>query len=409
VGLIEITPSYDLAAVSNVGNATSNTIQFTNSDTGFVTTANATIGKTLTVEGFRITAQAEANDDLQAITLAGADTNQAIHITNANDSTGPYSGALQIGTNLGQFGGLGVAGNVHVGRGVYTQDLDVAGNAIIRGDLSVLGTTTTIDTDNLRVQDPIIELGKDNTASPVVDLGLIMTRPSDSSNVAVIFDESTDTLELGYTDGGASDTTITMDDSAPLSVNVNGNLSVSSNVEVGTANLFVDTVNSRVGIGTTEPGATLEVTGNAFVSGDLEIAGNLGSSLVNLIYPIGAIYISVNSTDPGTIWSGTTWAAFGAGKTLVGLDSGDADFNQVEETGGAKTHTLTINQMPAHNHSYQDRVRNIAPAAQSGTNRYEPSGVSNIEYNRTTGSKGGTQAHNNLQPYIVTYMWKRTA
>jgi hypothetical protein len=277
VGLIEITPSYDLAAVSNVGNATSNTIQFTNSDTGFVTTANATIGKTLTVEGIRITAQAEANDDLQAITAAGAVTDRVIHITNANDSTDPYSGALQIGTNLGRFGGLGVAGNVHVGRGVYTQDLDVAGDAIIRGDLSVLGTTTTIDTDNLRVQDPIIELGKDNTASPVVDLGLIMTRPSDSSNVAVIFDESTDTLELGYTDGGASDTTITMDDSAPLSVNVNGNLSVTSNVEVGTANLFVDTTNSRIGVNTSSPTESLDVVGNM----NLQHVSNVASIKLN--------------------------------------------------------------------------------------------------------------------------------
>jgi hypothetical protein len=262
VGLIEITPSYDLAAVSNVGNSTSNTIQFTNPGTGIVTTGNVTVGKTLTVEGFRITAQAEANDDLQAITLAGADTNQVISITNATDSTGPYTGALQIGTNTGNYGGVGVAGNVHVGRGVYTQDLDVGGDAIIRGDLSVLGTTTTIDTDNLRVQDPIIELGKGNAASPVVDLGLVMTRPSGSSNVAVIFDESSDTLEIGYTEGSASDAAIAMD-TAPLSVNVNGNLSVSSNVEVGTANLFVDTVNSRVGIGTTEPSGQLELVGDS--------------------------------------------------------------------------------------------------------------------------------------------------
>jgi hypothetical protein len=58
-------PSYDLEAVSNVGNVTSNTIQFTNPDTGIVATGNVTVGKTLTVEGFRITAQAEANDDLK--------------------------------------------------------------------------------------------------------------------------------------------------------------------------------------------------------------------------------------------------------------------------------------------------------------------------------------------------------
>jgi hypothetical protein len=291
VGLIEIIPSYDLAAVSNVGNTTSNTIQFTNPDTGIVATGNVSVGKTLTVEGFRITAQAEANDDLQAITLAGADTNQAIHITNASDSESPYTGALQIGTATDAFGGLGVAGNVHIGRGLFvdgdtlvvdsTNDrvgigktnpdatLDVDGNAIIRGDLSVLGTTTTIDTENLRVQDPIIELGKDNAGTG--DLGLIMTRPSGSSNVAIIFDENADTLEIGYTDNDASATDITMV-STPLSVNINGDLSVTSNVGVG---------------------------GELNVSGNLEVSGNVSDlnvvSNVNMLHTSNTASIKLNS------------------------------------------------------------------------------------------------------------------
>lgn len=313
VGTIEIIPSYDLAAVSNVGNVTANTIIFTNETQGFVATGNATIGSTLTVSGFRITAAAAAEDDLEAITTAGATTSKAIHITNDTDSTTPYTGALQIGTNTGANGGLGVAGNVHVNQGVYTQDLSVSGEIV-------------------------------------------------------------------------------------------------SNLAVNTDDLFVDIVNSRVGVGTTEPGATLEVTGNAYISGDLDIAGNLGSSLVNLIYPIGAVYISVNSADPGTIWSGTTWVAFGAGRTLVGIDSGDTDFDQVEETGGAKTHTLTTAQLPSHEHSYADRARTIS--AQGGypnpTAQYNPN-LATEDVTRTTGSAGSGQAHNNMQPYIVTYMWKRTA
>jgi hypothetical protein len=273
VGLIEIIPSYDLEAVANVGNSTSNTIQFTNPGTGIVATGNVTVGKTLTVEGFRITAQAASVDTLDSITtddpaegkINSGVTDNPIHITNATDSEDPYTGALQIGTSTGAFGGLGVAGNVHVGRGVYAQDLDVDGDAIIRGDLSVLGTTTTIDTDHLRVQDPIIELGKDNAGTG--DLGLVMTRPSGSSNVAVIFDESADTLEIGYTQSNASDTDIAMRTAAiePLSVNVNGNVSVgkeltvTGNVAVGTNKLFIDTVGGNVGIGTTTPDETLSI------------------------------------------------------------------------------------------------------------------------------------------------------
>jgi hypothetical protein len=279
VGLIEIIPSYDLEAVANVGNSTSNTIQFTNPDTGIVTTGNVTVGKTLTVEGIRITAATEADVDLDAVVATGSSTTRPIQLLGATDSTDPYNGTLTIGTSLGNNGGLGVAGNVHVGRGLFVDTdtlvvdstnnrvgigktnpgatLDVDGDAIIRGDLSVLGTTTTIDTDNLRVQDPIIELGKDNAG--IGDLGLVMTRPSGSSNVAVIFDEDTDTLEIGYTQSNASDTDIAMRTAAiePLSVNVNGNLSVgkeltvTGNVAVGTNKLFIDTVGGTVGIGST--------------------------------------------------------------------------------------------------------------------------------------------------------------
>jgi hypothetical protein len=219
-------------------------------------------------------------------------------------------------------------------------------------------------------------------------------------------------------------------------LHVEGNVYVSSNLEVSNVNftgnlyqngtlfegggggggVWTETGNDiyyttgNVGVGTTNPGASLHVEGNAYVSGDLEIAGNLGSSLVNLIYPIGAIYISVNSTDPGTIWSGTTWVAFGAGKTLVGLDSGDTDFDQVEETGGAKTHTLTVNEMPAHNHTFSDNVRSLSTQAgyPNPTSQYNPNLATNVISNVTDNSGGG-ESHNNLQPYIVTYMWKRTA
>ena len=115
---------------------------------------------------------------------------------------------------------LDVHGSANIGT-ITTTDINVTGN------LTVLGTTTTLDTVNLRVKDPIIEIGKDNTASPVVDLGLILTRPATTSNVAIIFDETTDTLEIGYTQSNASDTDITMRTAAtePLSVNVNGTIS----------------------------------------------------------------------------------------------------------------------------------------------------------------------------------------
>lgn len=67
-------------------------------------------------------------------------------------------------------------------------------------------------------------------------------------------------------------------------------------------------------------------------------------------YPIGSIYVSVNNINPSSIFGGT-WVSVGAGKTLVGVDTNDSDYNTVEKTGGSKTKTLITENLPAHNHS----------------------------------------------------------
>ena len=125
-------------------------------------------------------------------------------------------------------------------------------------------------------------------------------------------------------------------------------------------------------------------------------------------YPVGAIFTTTvayaNSAAVVAAIGGTTWTAFGAGKVLVGVDASDTDFDTVEETGGAKTHTLTISEMPAHTHSSHDSNHTRTPDSTDTTSdEYGAYASSN------TGSTGGGTAHNNLQPYITVYMWKRTA
>jgi hypothetical protein len=142
--------SSNLEQIANNGNVTSNTVQFTNATTGFVTTSNIEVGGALKIN----TITAAAYHALSAVTAVGASTGDTIQLTNATT-------------------GLVTTANVDVGR-----DLNVTGN------LNVLGTRTIVDTDTLRVKDPIIELGKDNPGTG--DLGLVMTRPSGSSNVAMI-------------------------------------------------------------------------------------------------------------------------------------------------------------------------------------------------------------------------------
>lgn len=122
------------------------------------------------------------------------------------------------------------------------------------------------------------------------------------------------------------------------------------------------------------------------------------ANILNVIYPIGCIYTTIVSTNPGTVFGFGTWTAFGAGRVLVGLDAGQTEFDTVEETGGAKTHTLTESEMPAHTHT------SIVPASGFGGTDGNGSTTSG-----STGSTGGGAAHNNLQPYIVVYFFKRTA
>jgi microcystin-dependent protein len=88
------------------------------------------------------------------------------------------------------------------------------------------------------------------------------------------------------------------------------------------------------------------------------------------------------------------------GKVPVGLDSNDTDFDNLGETGGEKTHTLTVNEMPAHtnNNSPTARSSSINTGSVSSVSVNDSTGVS-APYQ--TGSKGGGQAHNNLQPYLV--------
>lgn len=124
-------------------------------------------------------------------------------------------------------------------------------------------------------------------------------------------------------------------------------------------------------------------------------------SWLSVVYPIGSIYISVVSTNPNTLFGFGTWTAFGTGRTLVGVDTGQTEFDTVEETGGSKTHTLTVAEMPAHTHT---------TAVAGPTNADFGIGRTEVGSNPVTSSStGGGGAHNNLQPYITVYMWKRTA
>lgn len=76
-----------------------------------------------------------------------------------------------------------------------------------------------------------------------------------------------------------------------------------------------------------------------------------GGSPLNQAWPVGSVFTAVVSTSPATLLGYGTWSAIAAGRVLVGLNSGDTDFDTVEETGGAKTVTLDTTMIPAHTHT----------------------------------------------------------
>ena len=145
------------------------------------------------------------------------------------------------------------------------------------------------------------------------------------------------------------------------------------------------------------------------------------SAAKQAMYPVGSIYTNASdNTNPGTLLGFGTWVAFGAGRVPVGIDAGQSEFDTAEETGGEKTHTLTAAEMPSHTHgagTYNVRA-NVGNVASGQTNLDDfPGSAGPISatnqivgsFSGTSGSAGSDEAHNNLQPYIVVYMWKRTA
>ena len=248
----------------------------------------------------------------------------------------------------------------------------------------------------------------------------------------------------------------------------------------GTNTLVVDFATNKVGVNQLTPAEELDVNGNIKLNGKIEVSNGVGSigqvlssngasavswtndldqmrttttfninsplqlggsygtgtggqavlasnaslthpswiNIYDLLYPVNSVKIMYG------VWggfTGQTWVEFGQGRTLVGLDSGDVDFDTIGETGGAKTHTLIVNEMPSHTHTQNAHSHaQTKPTARGGSTGV-PTGVDELGINLTSSpastqnatatnqNTGGNQPHNNLQPYIVVRYYRRTA
>jgi len=130
-------------------------------------------------------------------------------------------------------------------------------------------------------------------------------------------------------------------------------------------------------------------------------------SLLNQRYKVGDIYTTTDATDPATRLGYGTWEVYGSGRVLVGHDSGDPDFQTVGAIGGEKAHVLTAAEMPEHDHDVT-LTRNYGAESVLADNSANTSSDA-FRGTITTSSAGSGLAHNNLQPYVVVHLWRRTA
>lgn len=155
------------------------------------------------------------------------------------------------------------------------------------------------------------------------------------------------------------------------------------------------TSDSYLQLGDDETGSTgAAPTINAGTFGGMTV-----SQFVDMIYPVGSIYMSVSSTSPASLFGGT-WESIG-GRFLLGADA----TYTAGSTGGEATHILTVDEMPNHVHSATTRTL---------AGNYQGYFATTANTNDTLGdvvtkSSGGDAAHNNMPPYLAVYIWQRTA
>ena len=268
------------------------------------------------------------------------------------------------------------------------------------------------------VSDGAVTLNHDNSARLATSsAGVSITGTTTSSGT--ITSSANLVIADGGTIGSASDTDA-------MTIAAGGAVTFSQNPVFPDGGLPIDDLNIDGG---TDIGADL-VDADLFIVDDGAGGTNRKSAMSRLktyvlesVYPVGSIFISTSSTSPATSLGFGSWSRFGEGRILVSQSSSDSDFDTAEETGGAKTHTISESQLPSHQHftmhtgngfgnNLENNV-NFAGTTNSrgglGNNDYIMQAINSTANAGKTSAVGSGSAVTHMNPYIVTYMWKRTS
>ena len=214
---------------------------------------------------------------------------------------------------------------------------------------------------------------------------------------------------------------------------------------VGAGNPFIRLSDVRVDVGVTQitNSNITDFRERIKIIDEVIETSNLIQFVGPLLYPIGSVYTNAtDNTNPGTLFGFGTWTAVSEGRVLVGLQVGDDDFGTSMQIGGSKTVTLTEGQMPSHSHiidppltgtstnGYHSHGTSRDPVVTSASGNSRAviggggqqlawsTGLINPDGNHShyvdiapfnSQTKGSSQAHANIQPYMTVYMWRRTA
>jgi hypothetical protein len=248
----------NLQSITENGNTTSNVVQFTGTETSFVSHSNVGIANTDPGHTLSVGTNFYVNED-------GANT----VVVNGNVSV---SSNLTVGSNISVVG-LSVNKFPIVGSNKFLEDsiitkssddIIITGGLQVTGDILHNGNVFLVNSNNTVIQDRILTLANNNTQS-ALDVGIIMEYPGHNIAIAHHGDETPERLSIGYTQNEYVDTQID-GDSNNVTLDVLGNLQVQNNFTVDTSTFHVDSVTNRVGVLTAAPAYTLDIHGNSNVA-----------------------------------------------------------------------------------------------------------------------------------------------